>query len=82
MRVNGRNMAYIDAGSRDARPVLLLHGNPTWGFPYRDFLDRLVKAGYRVVVPDWIGSGDSDHSRVDAAPTLAHHITDLVSLID
>ncbi|HEY9158281.1 MAG TPA: alpha/beta fold hydrolase [Candidatus Binatus sp.] len=82
LRVNGRNMAYVDEGSRGARPVLLLHGNPTWGFLYRDFIDPLVKAGYRAVVPDWIGSGYSDHPRVDAALTLAHHIADLVSLID
>jgi len=82
LRVNGRNMAYLDEGSRGARPAILLHGNPTWGFLYRDFVDPLVKAGYRTVVPDWIGSGYSDHPRVDAALTLAHHIADLVSLID
>ena len=80
--VNGRTMAFVDEGDRDRRPVLLLHGNPTWGFLYRDFIEPLLAAGYRVVVPDWIGSGYSDHPRVDAALTLAHHIADLVSLID
>jgi haloalkane dehalogenase len=75
-------MAFVDEGERDRRPVLLLHGNPTWGFLYRDFVEPLRAAGYRVVVPDWIGSGYSDHPRVDAALTLAHHIADLVSLID
>src|SRR6185295_1785060 len=35
--VNGRRMSYIDEGDRKARPVLLLSGNPTWGFLYRDF---------------------------------------------
>lgn len=82
VRVNGRSMAYVDEGARDARPVLLLHGNPTWGFLYRDFIGLLTEAGYRVVVPDCIGAGYSDHPRVDAALTLAHHIADLVSLID
>lgn len=82
LSVNGRTMAYIDEGQRDAEPVLLLHGNPTWGFLYRDFVGPLTQAGYRVVVPDWIGSGYSDHPRVDGALTLAHHIADLVSLID
>jgi haloalkane dehalogenase len=62
--------------------VLLLHGNPTWGFLYRDFVEPMVSAGYRVIVPDWIGSGYSDHPRVDSALTLAHHIADLVSLLD
>ena len=82
LTVNGRRMAYIDEGDPAARPVLLLHGNPTWGYLYRDFIPPLVSAGYRVIVPDWIGAGYSDHPRVDAALTLAHHIADLVSLLD
>jgi len=80
--VNGRNMAYIDEGTEDGRPVLLLSGNPTWGFLYRDFIPVLAEAGYRVIAPDWVGAGYSDHPRVDAALTLAHHIADLVSLLD
>jgi pimeloyl-ACP methyl ester carboxylesterase len=80
--VNGRMMAYVDEGNPAARPVLLLHGNPTWGFLYRDFIAPLTHAGYRAIAPDWIGCGYSDHPRVDAALTLAHHIADLVSLID
>ena len=80
--VNGRSMAFLDEGARDARPVLLLSGNPTWGFLYRDFVRPLVDGGYRVIAPDWIGAGYSDHPRVDAALTFAHHIADLVSLLD
>lgn len=80
--VNGRTMAYIDEGDPKARPVLLLHGNPTWGFLYRDFIGPLTQAGYRAIAPDWVGAGYSDHPRVDAALTMAHHIADLVSLID
>ena len=78
--VNGRRMSYIDEGS--GRPVLLLSGNPTWGFLYRDFIEPLKAAGYRAIAPDWIGAGYSDHPRIDASLTLAHHIADLVSLID
>jgi len=80
--VNGRMMAYVDEGNPDARPVLLLHGNPTWGFLYRDFIGPLSEAGYRVIVPDWVGAGYSDKPRTDSALTLAHHIADLVSLFD
>lgn len=80
--VNGRTMAYLDEGDRQGRPVLLLHGNPTWGFLYRDFIPPLVEAGLRPIVPDWIGSGYSDHPRLDCALTLPHHIADLVSLLD
>jgi pimeloyl-ACP methyl ester carboxylesterase len=80
--VNGRTMAYVDEGSRTGRPVLLLSGNPTWGFLYRDFVGPLIKAGFRAIAPDWIGAGYSDHPRVDAALTFAHHIADLVSFLD
>lgn len=80
--VNGRRMAFIDEGPRDGRPVILCHGNPTWTFLYRDFIGPLVEAGYRVIGPDCIGAGYSDKPRIDAAYSLAHHIADLVALID
>ncbi len=80
--VNGRRMSFIDEGDRGAPPVLLLSGNPTWGFIYRDFIEPLVSAGYRAIAPDWIGAGHSDHPRIDSALTFAHHIADLVSLLD
>ena len=82
LAVNGRRMAYLDEGPRGGRPVLLLHGNPTWSFLYRDFIARLSGAGYRAIAPDCIGAGYSDKPRMDAAYSLAHHIADLVSLID
>jgi len=82
LTVNGRRMAYVDEGDPTARPVLLLSGNPTWGFLYRDFIGPLTAAGYRAIAPDWVGAGYSDHPRVDSALTFAHHIADLVSLLD
>jgi haloalkane dehalogenase len=82
LTVNGRRMAFIDEGPRNGRPVLLLSGNPTWGFLYRDYIAPLTGAGYRAIAPDWIGAGYSSHPRVDASLTLAHHIADLVSLLD
>jgi pimeloyl-ACP methyl ester carboxylesterase len=80
--VNGRRMAYLDEGDRAGRPVLLLHGNPNWSFLYRFFVPPLVDAGYRVIAPDWVGCGFSDKPSVDAAHSLAHHVADLVALID
>ena len=80
--VNGRAMAYIDQGPADGIAVLLLSGNPTWGFLYRDFVEPLTAAGYRAIAPDWVGAGYSDHPRLDSALTFAHHIADLVSLLD
>ena len=53
-------MHYVDEGPRDGKPVVLLHGNPTWGYLYRNFIPPLVDAGYRVIVPDHLGFGRSD----------------------
>jgi len=50
----------IDEGPRDAAPVLLLHGEPSWSFLYRRIITKLAAAGYRVVAPDLIGFGRSD----------------------
>ncbi len=82
LTVNGRRMSYIDVGPDEGRPVLLLSGNPTWGFLYRDFIGPLTAAGYRAIAPDWVGTGYSDHPRVDGALTFAHHVADLVALMD
>ena len=82
LQVNGRSMAYVDEGDPDARPVIMLSGNPTWGFLYRDFIPVLTQAGYRAIAVDWVGDGYSDHPRMDASLTFAHHIADLVSFLD
>src|SRR5258708_7203566 len=48
-------MHYVDEGPRDGRPVVLVHGNPTWGFLYRNFIGPLTEAGHRAIVPDHLG---------------------------
>ena len=53
-------MAYVQAGPVDGRPVLLLHGEPTWSFLYRNVMPILADAGLRVIAPDLIGFGRSD----------------------
>ena len=53
-------MHYVDEGPRDAPPVLLLHGEPTWSYLYRKMIPIIVRAGYRAVAPDLIGFGKSD----------------------
>ncbi len=35
-------LAYVDVGAETGRPVLLLHGEPTWGYIYRNFIPRFV----------------------------------------
>jgi pimeloyl-ACP methyl ester carboxylesterase len=80
--VNGWRMHYVDEGPADAPPVLLLHGNPTWGYLWRDTVPPLLDAGYRVVVPDQIGFGLSEHPHAASAHSLDNHAANLVSLVD
>ena len=80
--VNGWRMHYVDEGPRAAPPALLLHGNPTWGYLWRDTIPPLLAAGYRVVVPDQIGFGLSEHPHTAGAHSLENHAANLVSLID
>jgi haloalkane dehalogenase len=80
--VNGWRMHYIDEGPREAPPVLLLHGNPTWGYLWRDTVTPLLHAGYRVVVPDQIGFGLSEHPHAAGAHSLDNHAANLVALVD
>ena len=51
---------FVDENSTSDECVLLLHGNPTWGYLYRNMIDPLKDNGYRVVVPDLPGFGKSD----------------------
>ncbi len=69
---------YLDEGQ--GTPVVLVHGNPTWSYYYRDLVTQLAHR-YRVVVPDHIGCGLSDKpAKYDY--TLENHIDNLLSLLD
>jgi haloalkane dehalogenase len=72
-------MHYLDEGTGPV--VILLHGNPTWSFYYRDLVLTLVAAGYRCIVPDHVGCGLSDKPR-DYSYTLARRIEDVERLVD
>ena len=72
-------MHYVDEGTGD--PVVLLHGNPTWGFLYRDFVAPLTEAGYRVIIPDMIGFGLSEKPTREHDHSLDGHIANLTALL-
>jgi haloalkane dehalogenase len=55
--VNGKRIAYLEAGSGD--PIVLLHGNPTSSYLWRNVIPHLEGLG-RVIAPDLIGQGDSE----------------------
>ena len=77
---NGFLMHYVDEGARQANPIILLHGEPTWGYLYRKFIPELSKS-YRVVVPDMMGFGKSETPQ-DKEYTLKTHVENLCGLID
>jgi len=51
---------YVDEGPKDSLAVIMLHGEPSWSYLYRGMIDRVSKAGLRVLAPDLIGFGRSD----------------------
>lgn len=53
-------MHYVDEGPRDASPVLMLHGEPSWSYLYRKMIPLFAAAGCRAIAPDLIGFGKSD----------------------
>ena len=65
---------YLDEGPADGEVVLLMHGQPTWSYLYRNMIPGLVAAGFRVVVPDLIGFGRSDKPTDIDDYTYARHV--------
>jgi haloalkane dehalogenase len=72
---------YLDEGPRDAPPVLLLHGEPSWSYLYRHMIPPLVAAGHRVVVPDQVGFGRSDKPTEPGDYSYARHVAWMSSLV-
>ncbi len=57
--IEGTNIHYIDEGLHEARPILLIHGVPTWSYLFRNIIPELLAAGHRVIAPDLLGFGKS-----------------------
>jgi pimeloyl-ACP methyl ester carboxylesterase len=75
-------MHYVDAGPRDGAPVVMLHGNPTWGYLYRNFIPPLVDAGHRAIVPDHLGFGRSDKPDRPELYTIRRHAERMEALLE
>ena len=75
-------MHYVDVGPTDGRPVVLVHGNPTWGYLYRNFIPALVEAGHRAIVPDHLGFGRSDKPPDPALHRVPRHAQRLDALLE
>jgi haloalkane dehalogenase len=67
-------MHFVDEGPADGQEMLLLHGEPSWGYLYRKMIGPLADAGYRVLVPDLIGFGRSDKPADASAYSYQRHV--------
>ncbi len=80
---DGLRQHYVDEEpvGRCRGTFLLLHGEPTWAYLYRDWIHPLVAAGFRVVAPDHFGFGRSDKPTDDGWYTIARHRAALDHLV-
>src|SRR5271156_197268 len=77
--LDGVRLHYLDEGT--GPPVVMVHGNPTWSYYYRNLV-RALRGSHRTIVPDHIGCGRSDKpddSRYSY--TLARRVDDLEALL-
>ena len=63
--IDGKSIAYVDVGQ--GSPIILLHGNPTSSYLWRNVIPHLEAKG-RVIAPDLIGHGDSEKLPADQGP--------------
>ena len=63
--IDGKSIAYVDVGQ--GSPIILLHGNPTSSYLWRNVIPYLENKG-RVIAPDLIGHGDSENLPADQGP--------------
>ncbi len=71
-------MHYVDEGNGE--PVVLVHGDPTWGFIYRKFIAP-ISENYRCIVPDHMGMGKSGVPKTPYPYRLLHHINNFEALM-
>ena len=80
--VQGYRMHYLDEGERSGMPtVVLLHGNPTWSFLYREIIPR-IRPSCRAVAPDYLGMGFSEKPANERLYTLENHTRIITEFIE
>lgn len=72
--IDDLRMHYVDEGPREADPVLLLHGEPSWSYLYRHMIPPIAAAGLRAIAPDLVGFGKSDKPVRRSAYTYEGHV--------
>lgn len=79
---NGLRLHYVDEGPREGRPVLMMHGEPSWSFLYRHMIPPVSNAGYRVMAPDLIGFGKSDKPTQTSDYSYTAHVEWMLDWFD
>jgi haloalkane dehalogenase len=75
----GIRIARVDEGR--GRPIVMLHGQPTWSFLFRKCIPPLVGAGHRCIAPDLPGFGRSDKPADDSWYSIERHVEAMGSLV-
>ena len=68
---DGLRLHYVDEG--EGRPILMMHGEPSWSFLYRHMIPKVAQHA-RVIAPDLIGFGKSDKPTETSDYTYARHV--------
>jgi haloalkane dehalogenase len=74
-------MHYVDYGPKNGPVIVMLHGQPSWSYLYRNMINEAATAGFRIIAPDLIGFGKSDKYTDQDAYTYASHLSWLSSLL-
>ena len=80
--IDNLRIHYLDEGPKDAEPIVLFHGEPTWSYLFRKMIPVFKDAGYRVVVPDMVGFGRSDKFESKSNYSYEHHIEMMKQFIE
>lgn len=79
VRVLDSYMHYREAGNRQGTPIILMHGQPTWSYLYRNIIPQLP-ADAHIVAPDAIGYGFS--GKPDIAYSWQDHVDYMEAFIE
>jgi haloalkane dehalogenase len=79
---DGIRIHYVDEGPRGGQTVVMLHGNPTWGYLYRNFIRALTDRGFRAIAHDEMGFGRSEKPADVRAYSVERHVRHFGALVD
>jgi pimeloyl-ACP methyl ester carboxylesterase len=74
--------SILQDGKREHRPIVFLHGNPSWSYAWRNVFPSLLNCGHDVYAIDWLGHGRSDKILQQEVITMELHIRTLVKFFE